>query len=150
MHPGRRLGAALGFVTFFAAYFLPFVRSAGEPWLDLNINQSVYGNTISALGKLSTQANPMIPILLTAGAMLIVTGGAFGVRPIAGATLGIAGMIAATFGDYLQSSGFRITSYGAGYWVLWGLAVTTLVAALWARRDERGPREAKPAKEWSK
>jgi hypothetical protein len=151
MHPGRRLGATLGFATFFAAYFLPFARGANEPWLGLTMANSIFGSTLSALENLSSRGSDSSAIILVVGAVMIVAGGTLGVRPEAGAVLGVAGMVAGTLGEYLSSAGrgISLANYGAGYWVLWATAIGTLAATLWVWRDERPLHEKKSAKGWS-
>lgn len=152
MHPGRRLGATLGFVTFFAAYFLPFVRGTNEPWADLTMANSVVGSTISMLGHLSSEGLGPSSVVLLVGAIMIVAGGAFGVYPKTGSVLGVAGMVVETVGESLSAAGkgVSIADYGVGYWVLWLAAIGTLAAMLWVWRDERPPPKEESAKGWER
>jgi hypothetical protein len=145
------MGAALGFVTFFAAYLLPYVVSGNESKFSLTFDQSIYGSTLSILEKFSTQGVTAASGLLLAGAIMIVVGGAYGVRPRIGASFGIAGMVVETVGKFLSATGasFSIDSFGAGYWILWITALGTMAAAIWVWRDERGT-GAKATKGWSR
>jgi len=151
MHPGRRLGATLGFLTFFAAYFLPFVRGTNEPWLDLAMANSIVGSTVSMLGNLSSKGVSPSSLVLLLGAIMIVSGGAFGVYPKAGSVLGVAGMVVETVGESLSAAGkaISIADYGVGYWVLWLAAIGTLAAMLWVWRDERPQPKEESSKGWS-
>jgi len=146
------LGATLGFVTFFAAYFLPFVRGVNEPWLDVAVANSLVGSTVSTLGSLSSKGLGSSSAMLVFGAILIVSGGAFGVRPKAGSVLGVAGMVVETLGESLSQPGrgTSLASYGVGYWMLWATAIGTLGAVLWVWRDERPPPQKESAKGWER
>jgi hypothetical protein len=153
MHPARRLGAALGFATFFAFYFLPFKVAAGDPSWALTSADSLYGMAAEAVAGLATPRGIGLPaIAVLFGAVALVVGGAFGVNPKVGGTLDVVGMASASIGRSMMSSreGFALAAFGGGFWVLWATTAVTVCAAAWMWYGQRS-REGKPsAKGWSK
>ncbi len=130
MDKDRIAGIALGIVILMAVFLLPF-GSFQLPSGQLN-GVTLFNMVMQLAGSLGGAQQPVNlwihEILIVVSFIILVIAGALGIYPLRSGAIGVLGMILITISSIFNPVlGFNIPSYGAGYFIVWGVSVAAIV-----------------------
>jgi len=131
----RRIpGVVSGIVLLVAVFVLPFGSDPGSP--------SLFGSMLPVLrdvGQVQQSGDPALfylTFVMIGAFVLLVVAGALGAFPLASGVMGLVGVLVVSLAPtlFFRGTGFSLSLFGLGYFVVWAASVAALASHFWRPR----------------